>query len=76
MQLIFFAQDDRFNIRLRSPETCEQYPEGAFSPSVSVPVYALRVEGEGAASASYFFIPAGDGAFYWAPMEECRLARR
>ncbi len=76
MQFFFFAQDDRFSIRLRSPETCEQYPEGAFSPSVSFPVYALRVDGEGASAVSYFFVPAGDAAFYWLPMEQCRLARR
>ena len=75
MQIIYINQEDRFTVRM-TPEACEQYPEGAFSPTLSPAVYALRIEGSGQDTMTYFLIPAGDGAFHWIPMDETRLARR
>lgn len=75
MQLIFFAQDDRFQVRVAA-EAAAGFPAGSFSESVSVPAYALRVEGDGGSAASFFLLPSGTAQFHWVPMEHCRLARR
>lgn len=75
MPLIFFAQEDRFQIRVAT-EAAAGFPAGSFSESVSVPAYALRVEGDGAGAASFFLLPAGTAQFHWVPMEHRRLARR
>jgi hypothetical protein len=75
MQVIYINQEDRFTVRLK-PESCAQYPEGAFSPTLSTAVYAMRIEGAGSETLTYFLVPAGDGTFYWIPMDETHLARR
>lgn len=75
MEVIYLSQDDRFYVRLTA-EACRQFPEGSFNPGAGVPAYAMRVEGSGGHSATYFLLPAADGAFYWVGMADCRLVRR
>ena len=75
MNVTYLNQENRFYVRL-TPEACTRLPEGVFNPTASVPVYALRVEGEGAAAATYLLVPAADGEFHWLAMADCRLARR
>jgi hypothetical protein len=75
MNVTYLTQDDRFQVRIQ-PEAVGLYPPGSFGATVNVPVYALRVDGDGEGSRSYFLIPSGDGLFLWVPMEQCRLARR
>jgi hypothetical protein len=75
MQLVYFPQDDRFFARL-TEEAVSRMPEGAFSTGLNVPVYAMRVDGEGAGAATFFLVPGTDGHFFWVPLDGVRLARR
>jgi len=75
MQLIYLNTDDRFYVRL-TPEACERLPAGAFNPGINVPVYALRVDGEGEAAPTYMLLPSSDGQFHWVSIADTRLARR
>ncbi len=51
MEVIYLSQDNRFYVRL-TDEACARLPAGAFSPTISAPVYAIRMEGEGTALAT------------------------
>jgi hypothetical protein len=75
MQVIYLAQDNRFSVRVTA-EACARFPEGSFNPGTGVPVYAMRIEGGGDETRTYFLLPAADGAFHWAPIADCRLSRR
>lgn len=75
MEVVYLSQENRFYVRL-TEDACSRLPPGAFSPTISAPVYLVRIEGDGASAATYFLLPAADGAFIWLPIEDCRLARR
>jgi hypothetical protein len=75
MQLIYLTQDDRFYVRL-TPEACGRLPAGAFNPTINMPVYALRVDGEGEAAPTFMLVPSAEGQFHWVPLADTRLARR
>ncbi len=75
MEVIYLSQDDRFSVRLTT-DACARLPEGSFNPATAAPVYAMRIDDSGAATNTYFLLPAADGAFHQVAMEECRLAQR
>ncbi len=75
MEVIYISQDDRFYVRVL-PESMARFPAGAFGATTSSPVYAMRIEGGGEQAATYLLLAGADGAFYWLPIEEIRLARR